>query len=162
MMQAVTHVAHADEHTVELTTSHNVIPSGIFTIAGPFGHRTFSVERQGEKDEFAPGQRIIYLLTHDDGEPAWKAFGFVSDGVVRWPINVWKKHQGPDSEFTFYAERITHMIVGGFRRFPGPDGDVHAYQIMMSRRCFRCDRRLTTPESIAAGVGPECIKKGAR
>jgi hypothetical protein len=26
-------------------------------------------------------------------------------------------------------------------------------------RCGRCGRRLTTPESIIAGVGPECFKK---
>ena len=27
-------------------------------------------------------------------------------------------------------------------------------------RCARCGRRLTTPESIESGFGPECVKKG--
>jgi len=163
-MEAVTHLSHQDEQTVELNGTCQVIPSGIFTVSGPFGHRTFSIERQSEKAEFKPGKRIIYLLVKHDNELDWKPFGDVHDGVVRWPINVWLKiRQSPDGDdFVFYAERLTHMIVGGFRRFIGPDGQSHTYQLMMSRRCFRCDRRLTTPESIASGIGPECSKKGAR
>jgi hypothetical protein len=28
-------------------------------------------------------------------------------------------------------------------------------------RCCRCNRKLTDPESVALGIGPECRKKGA-
>lgn len=32
-------------------------------------------------------------------------------------------------------------------------------EIMHAGRCCRCGRTLTTPESVAAGIGPECSKK---
>ena len=33
------------------------------------------------------------------------------------------------------------------------------YSILNSGRCFRCNRKLTTPESIKTNYGPECIKR---
>lgn len=32
----------------------------------------------------------------------------------------------------------------------------------LTRRCARCGRRITSPESVQRGVGPECAKKGGR
>jgi hypothetical protein len=32
-------------------------------------------------------------------------------------------------------------------------------EIWHSGRCGRCSRRLTVPESIAAGIGPDCAGK---
>lgn len=148
-----------DADTVTLTTTYAVIPSGIYTIRSPFGHRTFSVERQAADAEFAAGRRMVYLFEAAGHERKWTPFGFVADGAVKWPIGVWTKHRGTD--FETYGNLLTHMIVGGFRRFTGPDGEPHPYEIMLSRRCFRCDRRLTDPESIERGIGPECRKKGA-
>jgi hypothetical protein len=154
-------VPQVDADTVALTSTFGVIPSGIFTVSSSFGHRTFSIERQAEGAEFAPGKRVVYLkTTGDDGGEQWKAFGFVSDQTVRWPITVWQKHRGTDMDA--YGELLTHMICGGFRRFTGPDGQPHRYEILLSRRCFRCDRRLTDPDSIQLGIGPECRKKGVR
>lgn len=34
------------------------------------------------------------------------------------------------------------------------------YEFYHSGRCARCGRLLTTPESIAIGFGPECLKRG--
>jgi len=34
-----------------------------------------------------------------------------------------------------------------------------AVEFIPSGRCGRCGRELTTPESVAAGLGPECIKR---
>jgi len=163
-LEPVPHLALQDEFTSEITGQHAVIPSGIFTISGPFGHRTFSVERQDEKANFCPGKRIVYLLVGRDNEHDWKAFGFVHDGAVRWPISVYQKLRGEPGDrsvYEEYAERLTHMICGGFRRFSGPDGQVHTYKLLLSRRCFRCDQRLTDPESIRTGLGPTCRKRGS-
>jgi len=33
---------------------------------------------------------------------------------------------------------------------------------LVSKHCARCGHVLTTPESIAAGLGPECSKRGMR
>lgn len=36
------------------------------------------------------------------------------------------------------------------------------YSILHAGRCGRCGRLLTTPESIEAGIGPECQKKSCQ
>ena len=161
-LEPVAHAACLDEDTVTITERLGVMPSGIFTIRGPFGHRTFSIERQDEKSTFQPGKRIVYLLVGRNNEHDWKGFGFVADNAVRWPINVYLKLRGEfgeKSEFEEYAIRLTQMAIMGFRRFPGPDGLTHTYELLLSQRCTRCDLRLTTPESIKSGYGPECRKK---
>ena len=154
-----------DADATEITTTYAVIPSGIFTVVGPSGHRTFTIERQSDGDDFAAGRRIISLLTGRDTESAdsWKRFGFVRDEAHRWPISVWLKHRNSPSaapsEFEVYANLLTQMICHGQRRFNGPDGEPAFYRILLSKRCIRCDRRLTTPESLAAGIGPDCLKR---
>lgn len=35
-----------------------------------------------------------------------------------------------------------------------------ALEIWHEGRCGRCGRKLTVPESIASGIGPECAKRG--
>lgn len=37
-------------------------------------------------------------------------------------------------------------------------GDLSEVEIYHEGKCCRCGRRLTTPESIERGIGPECIK----
>ena len=32
------------------------------------------------------------------------------------------------------------------------------YKLFVSTRCMVCNRKLTTPESVERGIGPECIK----
>jgi Family of unknown function (DUF6011) len=34
----------------------------------------------------------------------------------------------------------------------------YGYKIQHENKCCRCGRKLTTPESIENGIGPECIK----
>lgn len=36
-----------------------------------------------------------------------------------------------------------------------------ALEVWHEGRCGRCGRRLTVPESVASGIGPECATKGA-
>lgn len=157
--------ARTDADAAELTTTHAIIPSGVYTVVGASGWRTFTIERQSDGDDFAAGQRIISLLTgHDNESPdSWKRFGFVRDEAHRWPISVWLKNRnapsGPPSDFEVYAHLLTDMICNGMRRFNGLGGTPYTYKILLSRRCFRCDRRLTTPESLAAGIGPDCARK---
>ena len=145
------------------TTQANLnplIPNGCWTISGPRGHRTFDVSTQSEKEEFAPGKRIVALLTGPDNTATgdWTSFGFVSDHGDR--INVWKKYRGsPDhpSEHEAYAKMLPFLF-----GCP-PEGGAHIngaiYAIQGEKTCLRCNRRLTTPQSLADGIGPECKAK---
>lgn len=153
--------ADLDSYTgVELATTFAVIPDGVYTVSGPLGHRTFEVSRNGEAATFAPGRRTVSLLT---GPNSWATFGFVSDLATKHPISVWQKLRGPEnhpSDYEKFARVLTAMIVNGHRRFTAPDGQLHDYKILVARPCISCGRMLSTPESVARGIGPECAKKG--
>lgn len=147
---------------VEVVATAPVIPSGIYTVVGPTGRRSFTIERQSESDDFAPGKRVVSLLVGQNNEQDWKSFGFVSDEPARHPVSVFRKFRGTanePSEFEKYAGLLAAMLVRGTREFTGPDGSRHTYRILLSKRCFRCDRLLTTEKSITDGIGPECAKK---
>lgn len=161
-MTVMAAVAGPHQDAVHLAGTHAVLPSGVFTVVGPHGHRSFTIERQEASSDFAPGRRLISLLTGPDNEADWTAFGFVSDEpATRYPISVWRKFRGEAgerSDYEKYADLLVAMITRGQRDFRSHDGHKHKYEILLSRRCIRCDRRLTTPESLEAGVGPECRK----
>lgn len=61
------------------------------------------------------------------------------------------KRQKKDAKFAPGARILSLMV--------GPDNSGHQYAVMLSKRCVRCNRKLTNPESIKAGIGPECATK---
>ena len=122
---------------------------GCVTITNPATgqHRTFRIRRQPDNAQFAPGQRVVSLLTGSDNENDYTGFGFVTDAGH---ICLWKKQR--DSK-TFIAYR--NMLEDPIRY-----EDSHGLQYATEKRCRRCFRLLTDPVSIAAGMGPECRQKG--
>jgi hypothetical protein len=110
-------------------------------------HRTFRVRTQPEESKFAPGQRIIALLTGPDNRYDYQPFAFVNEKG----IFVWRQHRGRDnrSAYDWYAEMIWELS--------NPESTWHEkYKIHIAGRCVVCNRKLTTPESISRGIGPIC------
>jgi len=125
------------------TTS--VIPNGFFTIRFPCGsHRTFRIFTKPTTAKFAPGKRIIGLLIGPDNTDEYEPFGFVDDTG----IHVWKRFQ--DQRQAEYA-RLLWMLATGC--------EADGYELLISKRCLRCNRRLTQPHAIEAGIGDECRRK---
>ena len=124
-------------------TLHN----GYHTITYPDGsHRTVRIHTQKEHATFAPGERIISLLTGPDNRSDYEQFGFVKgDGRVI----VWKKHRGEEGR----PSRREELVVILMRLV---HGDVPGYELHESRHCRKCNKVLTDPESIAVGLGPTC------
>jgi hypothetical protein len=59
---------------------------------------------------------------------------------------------------TSYPVRIARNVLA---RLWAGQGDIIAgqgWKVKSSSRCCRCGRKLTTPESLTRGIGPECIK----
>jgi hypothetical protein len=110
-------------------------------------HRTFRIHTQPKDAEFAPSQRILGLLTGPDNESDYSGFAFVDDQG----IHVWRSKRGGDALFEQYAEMLWSLTLDA-----GHSQWAENYQIMLDGRCVRCNRRLTTPESIRSGVGPIC------
>lgn len=168
---------------------HRIAPSGTYTMRGPFGHRTFEIERQDEKDEFAPGQRLLSILGSDPETKAarWYGIGFVKDPKGSLETAPGWTYEGAGRHFegcgragafcplhTFFkpyakqlgtanatmSDNLQAAIIRGQRRFRSAiDGQVHEYEILLAKRCLKCGLLLTTPKSLAAGYGPECRKK---
>lgn len=130
--------------------------NGTYTIENPHtgNHRTFKISTQPDDAAFAPGQRIIELLIGENNETDFKGFGFVTDSGIK----VWKRFQGTKdcaSVHEQYANMVWSM---------GTEGEASGYakkglKLLLEKRCLRCNRKLTTPESIERGIGPECAAK---
>lgn len=130
------------KHPFDLTT-HNGIITVHNTSRGT--HRTFQIKTQKQDANFAPGERILSLLTGPDNTSDYTQMGFVKpDGS----IILWKK---------FRTE--------GYEKLVGVLKNIEVWQergfsYLLEGRCRRCNRRLTNPESISTGIGPECSKMG--
>lgn len=107
-------------------------------------HRTFRIRTQKADAKFAPGERILGLLTGSDNESSYTQIGFVkSDGR----IILWRRYQTQQYEsLVGVLKRREHFeSIGLVYHFEG--------------RCRVCNRALTTPESIRSGIGPVCEGK---
>lgn len=117
--------------------------TGIYTIEHAKGHTTFRIRIQETTSNFAPGQTVIAMLTGPDNESDYTSFGFLRDGRLH-PFKSFRSNEG------------LLELANDFLRNPDADN------VKASKRCARCHRLLTTPESVAAGFGPECASKGIR
>lgn len=115
--------------------------TGIYTIETDSGHRTFQVYASPSDAEFAPGKTVLSYLSGPNNTDDYSACGFVEkDHVV---------------VFRRFASN-EHLLADIAQLVADPNAALTAKQ------CRRCGRVLTTPESVAAGYGPECVKKGDR
>lgn len=125
----------------------SVIFNGIYTLRFPCGtHRTFRIFTKKETAKFAPGQRIVAMLIgpNNDSFSNYESFAFCDDNGIR----VWKSFKGKKQ--AEYAELLWMLATGC---------EADGYELLVSRRCLRCNRTLTTVQSIEAGIGPECMEK---
>jgi hypothetical protein len=134
-----------------MTTIAKVIHNGTYTIASPKGGwRTFKISTQKADAKFAPNERIISLLTGADNTRDYTGFGFVKpDGQIL----IWRSKQ------TEAFQTLAKMMMQFLRQGDDCQLSRMGYEIKVSRCCRRCNRKLTTPESIDAGIGPECAGK---
>jgi hypothetical protein len=114
---------------------------GIYTVEHEEGHSTFRVKLQPSDAKFAPGATLIELLVGQDNTSDYSTFGFVRDGRLM-PFKGFRSHET-------LLERAN-----AFLRNPEA--------ALVSKHCARCGHVLTTPESIAAGLGSECRRLGLR
>jgi hypothetical protein len=111
-------------------------------------HRTFRISTQAADAEFAPGERIVGLLTGADNERDYTSFAFLkteADGSVR--LIVWKRHRGGQ------YDALARML----EALPAHEA-AGRVATNFDTRCRKCNRTLTTPESVASGIGPVCAE----
>lgn len=111
-------------------------------------HRTFSIRTQGNDAKFAPGKRVIALLSGPDNESDYVGFGFVTEDGIR----VWRSKRG--GVYEAYAKLVWLLAV-----HPEETPLAERYEMMAEGRCIRCNRKLTEPASIETGIGPVCAER---
>lgn len=137
--------------------SEIVIPNGKFTISSEKTgqHRTFRIHTA--QNGKAKGARFVALLSGSDNQSDYKSFAVVSDDWKRiYVFNRLKSPRGAKpSQWESYACMLECMLLRQSAGYYESKG----YSIQESRRCARCNRELTDPDSIRIGIGPECRKK---
>lgn len=142
--------------------------NGKFTITNDKGeHRTFSIKTQSKDAKFAPGQRVLALLSGADNDADYRGFAFVDD---THGVSVWRSKcgaPGNPSIYEWYAELFGQVFKAAAvegRDLTDPELSFaykgHGYRVLVSKRCCVCNRTLTTPESIRSGIGPVCANGG--
>ena len=123
--------------------------NGCITVTNPKGdHRTFQIKTMKKDAKFAPGERVIQLLTGPNNEDDYQGFGFVNKTMNGIKVRLWSSKKS-SALFNRFAQLLEE-----------PDKfQKEGYVFQFEARCCKCNRKLTTPESISLGIGPECIKK---
>lgn len=154
--------APATPDTEERLRLHN----GTYTIEHPdHGHYTIKLHTV-TKGKLA-GQRIFSLLTGPSNETDYTGVAFWIE--ERSVANVWRKHRAPTSRmevdgynwqrgWSKIEKKLGVLLSLALRADGGYWGNA-GYKLHLEGRCVRCNRKLTTPESITAGIGPECAKR---
>jgi hypothetical protein len=138
--------AIADATSAEIVRT---IPNGYYTVIvtppdAETRHYTIRIADVPAKfDNVKPGTQIAEMLTGSDNTGDYTGFAFVRGTRPA----IWSKYRAYDGWRAALA-----ALVDNFER-------AASRYVLQSGRCFICNRPLTTPDSIAAGIGPICAAK---
>lgn len=137
---------------------------GLYTIISPKdgSHRTIRLKTQKVDAKFAPGVQLLGLLTGSDNTSSYTSFAAIGPLNERQALtigpddlNPWRAFAGTDTA------KIGQVLLSLLLQDRlGQNLSKLGYTVELSKRCSRCFRVLTHPESLASGIGPECAKKG--
>jgi hypothetical protein len=129
--------------------------SRVTLVSTKTGNRFTYRIRQAEGDARAP--HFVSVLDGPNNEEDFAFLGTIfwrkTYGVDRSYYHGRKSRISPNAPSAQAFEWAWEHIAAGFI----PDG----LEVWHEGRCGRCGRALTTPESIATGLGPVCAARGA-
>lgn len=119
------------------------------------------------------GKRILALMVGSDNENDFRGVAFWDDDAQR--VNTWKRFRSaarsfPIDGYNFGEDWNTvekklaiwsNLVIVGSTEHDDGYWYGHGYRLLLEGRCCRCNKKLTTPESIEAGIGPICAGKTA-
>ncbi len=117
-----------------------------FTVQNNKGvHYTFKARQPKPEMPF-----FLSLLTGPDNETSYTYMGTI--GAKTGDVYLTAKSKYSNDSLPVRVARFALRCVWGVQTLP------EGYQIRHEGKCGRCGRKLTTPESLDRGIGPECIK----
>lgn len=128
------------------------IEDGCYTVvfkAGPFAGQHCTLRLQTPKDGFGDGQQVIAWMSGCNNEVHYTKFGFV-DGAR---LKVWQRFtNNPETGMAILATRV---LLSGEQSLE----EARLACVKVAGLCYKCGKLLSNPESIDAGIGPECRRK---
>lgn len=112
-------------------------------------HYTYKVTTPKVKKDNSREVHFVKLLTGTDNENSFTFFGTIFDKSTF-------KHSR-NSHITSQAEGVRAFTWTMNNLMNGTLND--QVKIFHEGCCGRCGRKLTTPESVKSGIGPECAKR---
>lgn len=109
----------------------------------------------GAKDRFTYKIKIaddgnlhfVSVLNGPDNWSNYQYIGFIRDGQ----LIAGKKGHPDAASYKAFAWTLAHLV-------KNPEQIAEPLEVWHEGKCGRCGRKLTVPESIDQGYGPECIK----
>lgn len=134
-----------------MLTPHYILSGhATFTVANPNGrHFTYRVR------EFH-GSHLVWVLAgpRNDCDRDYAYVGKVAEGAGVFPtITLTTRSRYTEDALCLKVARWALRVIWSGEALPP------GYSIEHDGRCRRCGRKLTTPESIARGLGPECAEQ---
>lgn len=147
-------MTHQDGHRItDVAHAKQFVFAGkaIFTLksAKSGKHITFKVKKPQTKSERGPSH-FVSVLDHADGTGGYSYLGVISGGRFELGRKSPYCGQADAPQVTGAAWLFAQLM---HNRLPDQ------CELWHEGRCGRCGRRLTVPESIASGIGPECAQK---
>ena len=141
-------------HQIE---SPNLLVDGTITVLLRNGkHFTYRVHTVKKGD--LEGKRIVALLNGPDNNSNYKGFGFVVPERANVAAN--GQHPNwvdvPDSQDIAIWKKCRSEAFEKHAKLLLGHANEHVVEWMQEGRCMKCGRKLTTPESLKAGIGPVC------
>jgi hypothetical protein len=88
---------------------------------------------------------FVSVLTGSDNTSSYSYIGFIKNGI----FNSSKKSKITSNSTSF---KVFSWFIININKIPA------IIQVLHEGNCGRCGRKLTTPESIERGIGPECSR----
>lgn len=101
-----------------------------------------------EADKRNPNDAPVYFVSLLNGPDNWSNYAYI--GMIKNSLFAWtsKSKVSQDApSFIGFDFCFKALVAGSMRGF----------EVWHEGKCGRCGRKLTVPESIACGFGPECI-----
>lgn len=114
--------------------------NAIFTITNTnTGNRfTYKVRKSKDNEIY-----FVSVLTGSDNTNDYSFIGYIKNGL----FNSSKKSRITSDSTSF---KVFNWLIFNLNKIPS------IVQVFHEGKCGRCGRKLTTPESIQRGLGPEC------
>ncbi len=113
-------------------------------------HKTFKIRKGKVSPMYPVASYFVSLLSGPDNENSFSYIGIVNPetGNLRLTKNSKRNEGSPD--VVVFNWVMKHLFTDGIY----PNAKVHH-----EGKCGCCGRKLTVPESIERGIGPECWSK---